>query len=111
MNDNKGDGKATRPAAKRHRISVGPRSFDLPDSRVFRMSAGIALIVFGVLGFLPVLGFWMIPLGVFVLSLDLHWARRIRRRFMVWLTRRYPKLAEKANGMSQSRLPDDEESR
>ena len=36
---------------------------------------------------LPVLGFWMIPLGIFVLSLDMHWARRIRRRFMIWLTR------------------------
>jgi hypothetical protein len=106
-----GDGETIRPVARRHSISIGSRSFDLPESRFIRMGAGVALIVGGMFGFVPVLGFWMIPLGVFVLSLDLHWARRIRRRFMVWLTRRYPKLAEKANGMSQSRLPGDEESR
>ena len=111
MNVHSGEDETTRPAAKRHSISIGSWSVDLPDGRIFRLFAGIGLILGGTLGFLPVLGFWMIPLGVFVLSLELHWARRIRRRFMVWLTRRYPKLAEKANGMSQSRLPDDEESR
>jgi hypothetical protein len=35
-----------------------------------RTLAGLLLMVGGVLGFLPVLGFWMIPLGVAVLSLD-----------------------------------------
>ena len=105
------DEKAAPPAGRRHRITIGSRSFELPASRLFRMAAGTMLIVGGVLGFLPVLGFWMIPLGVFVLSLDLHWARRLRRRFMVWLTRRYPSLGEKLNGMSRSDLPGDEESR
>ncbi|UYV38739.1 hypothetical protein N4R57_06800 [Rhodobacteraceae bacterium D3-12] len=35
-----------------------------------RLVAGLCLMVGGVLGFLPVLGFWMIPLGVAVAALD-----------------------------------------
>ena len=35
-----------------------------------RLPAGIVLIAGGTLGFLPVLGFWMIPLGIGVASLD-----------------------------------------
>lgn len=46
-----------------------------------RSVLGLLLIVGGVFGFLPVLGFWMIPLGVLVMALDLRalW-RWIRRR-------------------------------
>jgi hypothetical protein len=46
-------------------------------------------------GFLPVIGFWMIPLGLIVLSIDLPWARRGRRRIAVWFHRRFPGLASK----------------
>jgi hypothetical protein len=105
------DDKVANPVGRRHRIRIGTRSFELPASRLIRMGAGMTLVIGGVLGFLPILGFWMIPLGLFILSLDLHWARRLRRRFMVWLTRRYPSLGEKLNGMSRSDLPGDEESR
>lgn len=35
-----------------------------------RLLAGLLLMVGGVLGFLPVLGFWMLPLGVAVAALD-----------------------------------------
>lgn len=36
-----------------------------------RLLLGLALIAGGVFGFLPVLGFWMIPLGVAVAALDI----------------------------------------
>lgn len=46
-----------------------------------RLVAGILLIVGGVLGFLPVLGFWMIPLGIAVAALDIvPLLRRLRGR-------------------------------
>ena len=35
-----------------------------------RLVAGLLLILGGVLGFLPVLGFWMSPLGLGVAALD-----------------------------------------
>lgn len=59
------------------------REFPKPGSRRARLALGIALSVLGVFGFLPVLGFWMIPLGLFILSHELHPLRRIRRRFAV----------------------------
>jgi hypothetical protein len=36
----------------------------------WRLVVGIFLILGGMVGFLPVLGFWMIPLGVVVAALD-----------------------------------------
>ena len=44
--------------------------------RWLRIVIGMALLIGGVLGFLPVLGFWMFPLGLLVLSYDLAWVRR-----------------------------------
>ncbi|MDI3336687.1 hypothetical protein QKW60_09735 [Defluviimonas aestuarii] len=43
-----------------------------------RLLLGLLLIVGGILGFLPVLGFWMIPLGIAVVWLDIRAFRRIR---------------------------------
>jgi len=55
----------------------------VPASRPLRIAMGVALIIGGFLGFLPILGFWMIPLGVMVLSIDFHPVRRFRRLFEV----------------------------
>ncbi len=67
----------------------GPRAagFSLPQSRLLRIAAGILLVLMGLLGFLPVLGFWMIPLGVAVLSVDLPAVRRFKRKAVVTWSR------------------------
>ena len=80
-------------------IKFAGKTIDLPRSRVLRILIGCGLIVFGILGFLPILGFWMIPLGLLVLSVDIPVVRRGRRRAVVWfgqrVKRRYPALAER----------------
>ncbi|WP_245759619.1 hypothetical protein [Poseidonocella sedimentorum] len=42
-----------------------------------RLWVGLLLIFGGVLGFLPILGFWMIPLGLAVAAMDIRpiWRR------------------------------------
>jgi len=45
-----------------------------------RFGLGILLILGGIVGFLPILGFWMIPLGVAVAALDVNLYLRWRRR-------------------------------
>ncbi len=65
-------------------IVIGTFRARLPESRLLRCVIGILLIVGGILGFLPVLGFWMVPLGLLVLSHDSHFVRRQRRRLAVW---------------------------
>jgi hypothetical protein len=51
--------------------------------RGLRLVLGILLILGGIFGFLPVLGFWMVPLGVLVAAMDIklirRWLRRRRR--------------------------------
>lgn len=45
-----------------------------------RLIAGLILMAFGLVGFLPVVGFWMLPLGAAIAWLDiapiLRWLRR-----------------------------------
>ncbi|GAB4237443.1 MAG: hypothetical protein Kow0032_23270 [Methyloligellaceae bacterium] len=62
------------------KIRLGNTTLTLPRSRIARIIIGILLIIGGLLGFLPVVGFWMIPLGLMVLSADLPLLRRLRRR-------------------------------
>ena len=78
-------------------IRFAGRTINLPGNRIARTAIGVALIVFGFLGFLPILGFWMIPLGLIILSIDSHFIRRKRRQLAVrlgaWLKMRWPRLA------------------
>ena len=46
-----------------------------------RTLLGLLLVAGGIVGFLPVLGFWMIPLGVLVVGLG---AKPVVRRFRAW---------------------------
>ena len=77
-------------------IRFGNRKMTLPRSRLARMIIGAALVLGGLVGFLPVVGFWMIPLGLLVLSIDLPIVRRWRRGLAVrlgrWMKHRYPAL-------------------
>ena len=73
---------------KTQRLRFAGHEIPLPQSRGLRITLGIALILGGILGFLPILGFWMVPLGLLVLSVDLPPVRRARRRLSVWWARR-----------------------
>ena len=47
---------------------------------VVRSLVGVLLMIGGVFGFLPVLGFWMFPLGIAFIALDIPFtAHRIDR--------------------------------
>jgi len=42
-----------------------------PEARWVRIPLGILLVLGGIFSFLPVLGIWMLPLGLLLLALDL----------------------------------------
>lgn len=73
---------------KRGRIVLGSIEIPVPRSRTGRIATGTALVGGGFLGFLPILGFWMVPLGLLVLSHDIPAVRRRRRRATLWWYRR-----------------------
>ena len=70
------------------KLAIGTWRIPLPRSRVGRIILGLAFMVGGTLGFLPILGFWMVPLGFLILSNDIPFVRRQRRRLSVWWERR-----------------------
>ena len=75
-------------APKARRLRFAGRDIPLPQSRGLRIALGVVLVLGGLVGFLPILGFWMVPLGLLVLSVDLAPVRRTRRRLSVWWARR-----------------------
>ena len=83
-----GGAKLRHLMAQKMKIKIRNGHLRLPRSRAIRVILGLALVIGGVLGFLPVLGFWMIPLGLLVLSVDLPIVRRWRRRLELWWGRR-----------------------
>jgi len=58
--------------------------FKIPDNKLHRTLLGWSLVIGGIFGFLPVVGFWMLPLGLLVLAVDYPFARRLRRKLEVW---------------------------
>lgn len=46
-----------------------------PASRIVRIPIGVLLILGGIFSFLPILGLWMLPLGLLLLSLDVAFLR------------------------------------
>jgi hypothetical protein len=63
-----------------------------PSSRWVRVPAGVFLIGAGTLGFLPVFGFWMLPLGLVPLAEDFPPARWAAGRLLDWIERRWPQF-------------------
>lgn len=64
------------------------RKPSIPENKRHRLLLGWALLIGGIFGFLPIVGFWMAPLGIIILSVDLPFARRLRRKTEVWWGRR-----------------------
>ena len=68
-----------RKGWKQRLLDAMRKAYRWGDEKVppgLRLVFGLLLIVGGVFGFLPVLGFWMIPLGVAVVWLDVASLRR-----------------------------------
>ena len=70
----------------------------MPRTRTGRIALGTGLCLGGVVGFLPIVGFWMLPLGLMVLAQDIAAVRRFRRRCIVNWTRWRRKRAAGAAG-------------
>ena len=52
---------------------------------------GLLLAFGGILGFLPIFGFWMLPIGLALLAEDIPPLRSGRSRILDWIEHRRPK--------------------
>ena len=76
-------------------VRLGSYTVPVPASRIARVLLGLILIVGGLFSFLPVLGIWMVPLGLVVLSVDFAIVRRWRRKAELWWAKRKAQRAKK----------------
>jgi hypothetical protein len=60
-----------------------------PSARWVRIPIGILFVIGGVFSFLPILGLWMIPLGLLLLAQDVPFLRRPTERMLVWSERKW----------------------
>jgi hypothetical protein len=58
-------------------------------SPLLRLFLGLLLIFAGLFSFLPVLGIWMLPLGVVLIARDVPFLRRPVRRTLLWGERKW----------------------
>jgi hypothetical protein len=61
-----------------------------PAARWVRIPAGLLLIVGSVFSILPILGIWMLPLGLVLLAEDVKLLRRGMDRVLAWIEHRRP---------------------
>jgi hypothetical protein len=59
-----------------------------PSSRLVRIPLAIVLVLGGLVGFLPVLGFWMIPLGLVLIAQDVAFLRGPLARLLAYCNRK-----------------------
>ena len=63
-----------------------------PDARWIRIPVGLLSVVGGIFSFLPVLGIWMLPLGLLLLAYDIPFLRKPVGRFTIWAAWRWARL-------------------
>lgn len=66
-----------------------------PKAKWVRIPVGLALIAGGLFGFLPVLGFEFIPLGLLVIAVDVPFLQKPVARFTLWLERKWRNFKER----------------
>jgi hypothetical protein len=60
-----------------------------PSSRLARIPLAILLVAGGVLSFLPILGLWMLPLGLLLIAQDAPLLQKPLARIMGWIERKW----------------------
>lgn len=61
-----------------------------PTSRLIRLPVAFLLILFGMFGFLPVVGFWMVPLGLLLIARDVPALEPPLAKLLGWVNRNWP---------------------
>jgi hypothetical protein len=74
-----------------------------PSSRLARIPVAILLLVSSFLWFLPVLGIWMLPLGLLIIAQDVPFLRKPVGKSMLWAEGKWrDRKRRKANAVESS---------
>jgi len=75
------------------KLSPRPASFvrwlRRPSSRLVRIPLALLLILGGIFSFLPILGLWMLPLGLLLFAQDVPMLQAPLARMLAWVERKW----------------------
>jgi hypothetical protein len=75
------------------RLARGPAKFvgwlRKPSSRYARIPLAILLILGGIFSILPVLGLWMLPLGLLLFAQDVPFLQKPMAKLLGWIERKW----------------------
>src|SRR5215203_2998036 len=81
------------------KLPAGPARFvgwlRKPSSRYVRIPMAILLILGGIFSILPVLGLWMLPLGLLLMAYDIPLLRKPVGHFTIWAIRKWASLRQR----------------
>jgi hypothetical protein len=60
-----------------------------PSSRLVRIPLAILLVVGGIFSFLPILGLWMLPLGLLLIAQDVPFLQKPLAEMLGWIERKW----------------------
>ena len=76
-----------------------------PAATWVRVPLAVVLVAAGFVGFLPILGFWMIPLGLALIALDVPFLRGPLARVLAWISGRLEARAQRAGAQTARPSP------
>lgn len=75
------------------KLPPGPAKFigwlRKPSSKLVRLPLGILLIIGGIFSILPILGLWMLPLGLILIAQDISWLEKPVAKMLGWIERKW----------------------
>ncbi|MET3841985.1 hypothetical protein [Bradyrhizobium sp. OAE829] len=71
------------------RVSQFIRWLRKPSSFAARLAVAALLILGGIFSFLPVLGFWMLPLGLLLIAQDIPFLQKPLVRVLSWMEKKW----------------------
>ena len=76
-------------------VSQFIRWLRMPSSFAVRLLIALLLILGGIFSFLPVLGVWMLPLGLLLIAQDVPSLQKPLVSVFAWVERKYERLTAK----------------
>ncbi len=87
------------------KLPPGPAKFvgwlRKPSSRLVRIPLAILLIAGGFFSFLPILGLWMLPLGLVLFAQDVPILQRPTAKMLGWIERKWIERQRAKNAPSE----------
>jgi hypothetical protein len=71
------------------------RNLRHPQAKWIRMPVGILFVLGGIFSILPVLGLWMLPLGLLLMAYDIPLLRKPVGHFTIWAIRKWTSLRQR----------------